>query len=38
MPDAQIAAVDKWRVKVELSRPEAIRQLVDLGLKVQRKP
>ena len=38
MPEAQIAAVDKWRVKVELSRPEAIRRLVDLGLKVKRRP
>jgi hypothetical protein len=35
MEDALTSAIDRWREKQEdqLSRPEAIRRLVELGLK-----
>jgi len=35
MPDQQIAAIDAWIAMqdAEISRPEAIRRLVELGLK-----
>jgi Ribbon-helix-helix protein, copG family len=35
MHEKQIAAVDEWRDKHEVSRPEAIRRLVELGLKAK---
>jgi len=35
MHEDQVAAIDKWRDKNEVSRPEAIRRLVDLGLKAK---
>jgi Ribbon-helix-helix protein, copG family len=37
MHDDQIAAIDKWRERTEVSRPEAIRRLVELGLKAKGK-
>lgn len=37
MHEEQIAAVDDWREKRDISRPEAIRQLVELGLKAKPK-
>jgi hypothetical protein len=37
MHNAQIAAIDKWRCEEDVSRPEAIRRLVELGLKVKGK-
>jgi hypothetical protein len=39
MHDQQIAAIDAWMAMhdAEISRPEAIRRLVDLGLKVKAK-
>jgi hypothetical protein len=39
MLDDRIAALDAWiakRKEPELSRPEAIRRLVELGLKVKK--
>ena len=38
MHDRQIAAIDAWTVMqdVEISRPEAIRRLVEIGLKAKR--
>ena len=38
MPDAEIEAVDRWRLQQEdePSRPIAIRRLVELGLKKER--
>jgi hypothetical protein len=38
MHDRQIAAIDAWIVKedAEISRPEAIRRLVEIGLKAKR--
>jgi hypothetical protein len=38
LPD-QLAAIDDWisKQKPELNRPEAIRRLVDLGLRAKRK-
>jgi metal-responsive CopG/Arc/MetJ family transcriptional regulator len=33
----QISAVDRWREKEEASRSEAIRRLVELGLKAKGK-
>ncbi len=41
MLDGRIAALDAWIAKQkepELSRPEAIRRLVELGLKAKGKP
>ena len=40
MRDKQIAAIDAWIVMQEedLSRPEAIRRLVELGLLAQKAP
>src|SRR6478736_841450 len=37
MHDQQVAAIDAWIAmhEVEISRPEAIRRLVDLGLKAK---
>ena len=39
MHDAQIKAIDSWAEKQddEPTRPEAIRRLVDLGLKAKAK-
>jgi hypothetical protein len=39
MEDSLTSAIDKWREKQdgEPSRPEAIRRLVELGLKVKTK-
>ncbi len=39
MHDKQLAAIDGWigRHDAELSRPEAIRRLVELGLKAKGK-
>jgi hypothetical protein len=39
VPPLTLAAIDGWiiRQKVELSRPEAIRRLVELALKRPRK-
>ena len=39
MHDQQIAAIDAWiaLLDMEISRPEAIRRLVDLGLKAKGK-
>jgi cytochrome c553 len=38
MHDQQIAAIDAWTAmqEAEISRPEAIRRLVELGLKAKR--
>jgi hypothetical protein len=38
MHDQQIAAIDAWIAMLgeEISRPEAIRRLVELGLKVKK--
>jgi hypothetical protein len=36
MHDDQITAIDKWREKNEYSRPEAIRRLVEIGLKAKK--
>jgi hypothetical protein len=38
MHDQQIAAIDAWIAMQdsEISRPEAIRRLVELGLKVKK--
>jgi metal-responsive CopG/Arc/MetJ family transcriptional regulator len=36
MPEAMIAEVDAWAVAHETSRSEAIRRLVELGLKAKR--
>jgi hypothetical protein len=33
MHDHQIAAIDKWRREEDVTRPEAIRRLVDAGLE-----
>ncbi|SIO47438.1 hypothetical protein SAMN05443247_08863 [Bradyrhizobium erythrophlei] len=41
LPPADLAAVDAWiakRKEPELSRPEAIRRLVELGLTVKTAP
>jgi hypothetical protein len=36
--DAELAAIDEWRQTHEVdTRPEAIRRLVELGLKVKGK-
>jgi hypothetical protein len=36
MHDAQLTAIDTWREKHDVgSRPEAIRRLVELGLKAK---
>jgi hypothetical protein len=38
MHDAQLSAIDAWREKHDVeSRPEAIRRLVELGLKAKPK-
>jgi hypothetical protein len=37
MHEDQLSAIDEWRAKKEVSRPEAIRQLVALGLKAKTK-
>jgi hypothetical protein len=39
MHDRQVAAIDAWIAKenVEISRPEAIRRLVEIGLKAKGK-
>jgi hypothetical protein len=39
IPPAEIEPIDKWREKQddEPSRPEAIRRLVELGLKAKSK-
>jgi len=37
MHDPQIAAIDKWIADTGLSRPEAIRQLVDWALETARQ-
>jgi hypothetical protein len=37
MHDGQITAIDDWRKKTDLSRPEAIRRLVEFGLKTKGK-
>jgi hypothetical protein len=39
MHDQQVAAIDAWIAmhEVEISRPEAIRRLVELGLTVKTK-
>jgi hypothetical protein len=39
LPPAELAAVDGWisKQKDELSRPEAIRRLVEMGLKAKGK-
>jgi hypothetical protein len=38
MHDAQLSAIDAWREKRDVeSRPEAIRRLVELGLKAKPK-
>jgi hypothetical protein len=37
MHPKQIDAIDDWRKKNDVSRPEAIRRLVELGLKVKGK-
>jgi hypothetical protein len=37
MHDDQIRAIDKWRHDQDVSRPEAIRRLVELGLKAKAK-
>jgi hypothetical protein len=39
MHDQQIAAIDAWIAMhdAEISRPEAIRRLVELGLKAKHK-
>ena len=38
MHDTQLSAIDAWREKHDVaSRPEAIRRLVELGLKVTGK-
>ncbi len=35
--DLQLSAIDEWRTKHDVaSRPEAIRRLVELGLKAKR--
>jgi len=37
MHDAQLTAIDTWRQKHDVgSRPEAIRRLVEIGLKVKK--
>jgi hypothetical protein len=37
MHDAQLAAIDAWREKHDVAtRPEAIRRLVELGLKTKK--
>jgi hypothetical protein len=38
VPPADVAALDAWIKKhsADLSRPEAIRRLVELGLKVKK--
>ena len=37
MHDAQLAAIDAWREKqADVSRPEAIRRLVEIGLKISK--
>ena len=36
MPEAMIAEVDAWAAVHETSRSEAIRRLVELGLKAKR--
>jgi hypothetical protein len=38
MHKPQIKALDRWIGKAELSRPEAIRQLVDWALKQSQAP
>jgi hypothetical protein len=35
-PDASIADVDAWAVSMEITRSEAFRRLVELGLKAKR--
>jgi hypothetical protein len=36
--DLQLSAIDEWRTKHDVaSRPEAIRRLVELGLKAKGK-
>jgi hypothetical protein len=39
MHDVQVASIDAWIAKqgVAISRPEAIRRLVELGLKAKLK-
>jgi hypothetical protein len=37
MHDAQLSAIDEWREKHDVeSRPEAIRRLVEIGLKAKK--
>jgi hypothetical protein len=38
MHDRQVAAIDAWIAmhEIEISRPEAIRRLVELGLKAKK--
>jgi hypothetical protein len=33
LPEELIAAIDKWAERMELNRSQAIRRLVELGLK-----
>jgi hypothetical protein len=39
VPPLTLAAIDSWivRQKVELSRPEAIRRLIEMGLESAKK-
>ena len=38
MHDPQLTAIDSWIGDAEISRPEAIRQLVDWALEHTKKP
>ena len=38
IPSEVISAIEAWRVKQGVTRSEAIRRLVELGLKVKGKP
>jgi hypothetical protein len=36
MPDALIASIEKWATERSLDRSEAIRRLVEIGLKAKK--
>jgi metal-responsive CopG/Arc/MetJ family transcriptional regulator len=37
MPDTVVAAVDAWATQNDTTRSDAIRQLVEIGLKAKQK-